>query len=140
MSSTTEVLGKTCSRCSVEKPLDAFAKGRQNGTHVWCRSCQKDYRAGRERADRNARYLRTYGITADHYDLLHEKQQGVCAICGLPETAMQGDRVKLLAVDHCHDTGEVRGLLCVDCNRGVGIFGDSPVRLRAAAAYLEAKR
>lgn len=71
-----------------------------------------------------------YGIGLDEYhDLLH-RQDGVCAICG------KGDDHFSLAVDHCHSTKRVRGLLCSKCNRGVGLFEDEPERLERAAAYL----
>lgn len=64
-------------------------------------------------------------------------QEGLCAICHQPETVKYGDRVKDLAVDHDHETGEVRGLLCNNCNRALGMFGDSAERLLAAARYLD---
>lgn len=58
-----------------------------------------------------------------------EEQGGVCLICG---------RAALMQVDHCHDTGKVRGLLCSPCNRGLGSFKDSLALVQAAADYLRA--
>jgi len=79
------------------------------------------------------RYLnRTYGIGLDKYDSLLAEQAGVCAIC--KNECVSG---KKLAVDHNHDTGEVRGLLCCKCNRGLGNLNDDPDRLRSAVLYLE---
>ncbi|MGI4815778.1 MAG: endonuclease VII domain-containing protein [Janthinobacterium lividum] len=78
-----------------------------------------------------------YGLTAGEHRAMVESQDGVCALCG--RTGADG-RVTRLSVDHCHATGVVRGLLCVRCNSGLGLFADDPDRLRAAAAYLERHR
>lgn len=77
-----------------------------------------------------------YGITQEQYDAMHAAQGGVCAICGKPP---KGGRTssKNLHVDHDHATGKIRGLLCNDCNPGLGKFMDDPNLLRLAAAYLE---
>lgn len=82
-------------------------------------------------------YRRSYGMTYKEVLSLREKQDNLCAICG--ETGfMMNERVKSsLNVDHCHETGEVRGLLCHNCNRGLGLFQDSVSRLKSAIAYLE---
>lgn len=93
--------------------------------------------------DRKLRYK--YNITLQEYDDLFEKQGGVCALCGKPETKMQkrkeGGKVVLdsLNVDHDHITGKVRGLLCYRCNTGIGKLMDDPDLLRKAADYLEGK-
>jgi hypothetical protein len=71
-----------------------------------------------------------YGVTADHRALLEEQQGGVCAICSLRPDS------KELSVDHCHETGRVRGLLCHYCNLAIGLFRDRQELLLAAAAYL----
>lgn len=75
-------------------------------------------------------YLKRYGMTLADYDALLEKQNGCCAIC------KQKDQWFCLAVDHCHITNRVRGLLCSLCNRGIGLFRDSPEFLERAAQYL----
>lgn len=74
---------------------------------------------------------RGYGMTPEEYDALVRQQNAGCAICG------RGPEKRLLAVDHCHRTGKVRGLLCHKCNPGIGIFCDDPELLRKAASYLE---
>lgn len=74
-----------------------------------------------------------YGISLDDYQVLLDKQQGVCAVCKKPP---QGKR-KFLAVDHDHQTGKIRGLLCTTCNVGLGALQDNPDLLRAALVYLE---
>ena len=83
---------------------------------------------------RNYRLLKTYGITLEDYDVLYEKQNGVCAICGLPEITLR------LQVDHCHATGKIRGLLCLYCNNVIGKANDDTVILKKAIKYLEASR
>jgi len=65
---------------------------------------------------------------------MEEEQGGVCFICQEPQ---QRSRNKYLCVDHCHDTGEVRKLLCHKCNAALGYADDSPDRLRRMAQYLE---
>ena len=75
---------------------------------------------------------RKYGLTVKEYDLLSEKQKHQCAICGKPAKKLQ----RRLHVDHDHRTGAVRGLLCDDCNTGLGKFKDNPDFLIAAAEYL----
>ena len=74
-----------------------------------------------------------YGITLEEYEAMLTEQGGVCAICGLPEN----DRYKRrLSVDHDHETGAIRGLLCHMCNTGLGKFTDSSELLTSAANYL----
>lgn len=76
---------------------------------------------------------KTYGLTLDDYEALVLKFGGKCGIC---QTLFRCSKDQ--NIDHCHKTGKVRGLLCRSCNQGIGQLGDSPERLRAAAAYLEA--
>ena len=82
----------------------------------------------------------SYDISAAEYKALFTAQGGRCAICRQPETAVskKAGRVKALAVDHCHKSKKIRGLLCQACNVGLGYFRDSPLLLAAAFAYLEA--
>lgn len=68
---------------------------------------------------------------------MYDAQGGVCAICHKPETATRRGKLKALAVDHCHDTGLVRGLLCVECNTGIGKLREDTAILRSAIRYLE---
>jgi hypothetical protein len=78
-----------------------------------------------------------YGVTLDWYKEQEAKQSGVCAICSQPETTVIHGKQVSLAVDHCHDTGKVRGLLCVSCNRGIGMLKHNRDLLQKAIAYLE---
>lgn len=76
-------------------------------------------------------HLRTkYGITPQQYDLMLSQQKGGCAACGGPP----GKRA--LHVDHCHETGLVRGLLCVGCNTALGALKESALRMRALETYI----
>lgn len=77
--------------------------------------------------------LGKYKLSEQDYDDLFAKQGGLCAICN---TDNPGPKQKAFAVDHCHDTGKVRGLLCNACNRGIGLLQDSPVILQKATTYL----
>lgn len=71
--------------------------------------------------------IKNYGITLADLKVLEQKQNNLCAIC---------DEPKPLHVDHCHKTGKVRGLLCNNCNNGLGRFKDNASRLRRAADYI----
>jgi hypothetical protein len=81
------------------------------------------YRAGKLK--------KLYGLSTEEYDRLLEGQGGTCAICSKP--CPTGRR---LAVDHAHDTGKVRGLLCANCNRGLGLFGEDMRVMTMAIQYL----
>lgn len=101
------------------------------------RAQRNEYNRARSRQDRvrrrvaERRLLDVYGLSLAEYDALLMKQGGGCALCGRAK-----DR-RRLPVDHDHRTKRVRGILCEACNRGLGLLGDSPARLRRAVAYLE---
>jgi hypothetical protein len=78
--------------------------------------------------------MSTYGISLERFGQMIAEQDGRCAICReLPMGRGKGD---MLVIDHCHQSGDVRGLLCGHCNIAIGLMSDSPDRLRQAAAYL----
>lgn len=79
---------------------------------------------------RRAELMRRYGITLEDYNDLFDRQRGVCAIC-------DEFSKRRLSVDHCHATNRNRGLLCDNCNLGLGKFRDNPFLLRRAAKYIE---
>lgn len=83
----------------------------------------------RERQKRSYNLSKKFGISIETYESLLDRQGGVCAICFSPP------KKRRLAVDHCHGSGMVRGLLCARCNQGVGYFADDPVRMERAAQY-----
>ena len=119
-----------CYACNKDKEESAFIKRRGTGLAKLCQPC----RTKREQNQgRHASYLKTrYGISKFDYTLLHQEQEGRCAICKSPETD-----VSSLCVDHDHTTGQVRGLLCRLCNTGLGAFKDNPEALQEAIRYLE---
>jgi len=96
------------------------------------RDKQKEHRKKKPEVYLNSRLKSQYGLSLAEYQELLESQGGVCKICKQP--CNSGKR---LAVDHCHLTGKIRGLLCTCCNTGIGKFRDSPELLLAAVEYLK---
>jgi hypothetical protein len=84
-------------------------------------------------AKRESRLKQEYGLTNEGYDAILKSQFGLCAICGKEQADKRGHR---LHVDHCHKTGQVRGLLCSNCNQGIGKFQDKIEFLESAVQYL----
>lgn len=107
---------------------------------------ERIYEAGRtierERRVRGWTLRSKFDISLADYEQRLEEQGGVCAICRQPETGQSKEtgKSKRLSVDHNHASGQVRGLLCVNCNRALGYFKDSPERLKAALEYLVRSR
>lgn len=97
------------------------------------KKCKKQGPPNKLYDDRHDGILRrNYGITLDEYNSMYAKQNGLCAICLKPDE-VEGRR---LAVDHDHETGQVRALLCGNCNRGLGNFKDDANMLIKATRYL----
>ena len=85
-------------------------------------------------------YIRSkYGINATQYHAMYARQGGACKVCQrYIKPALSGaSRADTAAIDHCHTTGKVRGLLCTQCNTGLGLFKDNPVNLARAIGYLQ---
>lgn len=125
---------RRCNSCLQEFPLSEFNKRKASpdGLELFCRTCSKKKAKKQYQKTGKDRHLtKTFKIDAKQYSEMLEKQKGLCAICHRPETG------KALAVDHCHHTGIVRGLLCQNCNTALGKFQDNADRLRKAALYLE---
>jgi hypothetical protein len=151
---------KKCSKCDTVKPLNEFPRDKRNkdGLYTYCKMCsrakslawkqanpersregQRQSRQKNPRVYRNKQLLWTFGITLEQYEQMEANQNGLCAICRKPETEIHPNSKKLrnFAVDHDHDTGHIRGLLCNSCNRALGLFNDNPDILRSAITYLE---
>jgi len=146
---------KTCTCCKLEKDTTEFYVRKRNDKDyivVQCKKCiaekTKKYHTEHPEINRKAaikwrqadpqrcrrRTIKwAYGITIEEYETLVAKQNGQCAICGTTNTAPWPH----LCIDHDHNTGKVRGLLCGSCNQGIGRLKDSPVLCRKAAEYLE---
>ncbi len=83
------------------------------------------------------KWKRKFGLTPEDYNKMLLKQNGVCAICGNKETIKRNGKIQDLAVDHCHETGENRGLLCQSCNLGIGKLKHDLFILEKAMEYLK---
>ncbi len=96
---------------------------------------QKDNPEAGRRYARKQRLRKKYGLSLQDYDDMLASQQGKCAICGV-ELELMGRSRRAVCVDHDHDTGSVRELLCGACNKGLGSFQDDPTLLCRAAVYI----
>ena len=76
----------------------------------------------RQQAIRKCKLLEKYGITLKDYDRMFKKQNGLCAICNRPEGRQRNGTRFNLSIDHCHNTGQVRKLLCAGCNSKLGWY------------------
>jgi hypothetical protein len=127
---------KQCPVCDKHRARDEFARNasRPDGLQYACRNCVSAARKPRQRSEGSARrqhaYRRVwkYGITPCELTVMRVRQMDACAICHEVCDDMQ--------IDHCHETGKVRGLLCGACNRGLGQFKDDVERMRSAVQYL----
>lgn len=145
------VAEKRCADCGEIKEISEFGPSKQlrDGLASYCYPCRREQNKGNyarwspdQRLKHRQRVLRSrYGIEMELVTHLYEEQEGCCAICGVqgdfPTSKEKGrSRSGLLCIDHDHQTGVVRGLLCHNCNTGLGKLGDSIDRLVKAASYL----
>ena len=134
---------KECSKCGAIKPLEEYPKNKQckQGRSAKCKVCVNAYKGTWRKANpasHRAAHLRsTYGLSLEDFDHLLEQQNHTCLLCD--HKHVHNCKKGALRVDHNHRTDEVRGLLCKECNSGMGLLGDNPERLRAAARYLESR-
>ena len=133
---------KQCSRCREVKPLTEFHLRSKN--EPWpksaCKNCHRERARGYwkkkplpKEIQRERNLQKAFGIGISDYNRILEAQDNCCAICGVNSCAAGRN----FAVDHCHKTGIVRGLLCKFCNTALGQFQDNPVILHKAIKYLE---
>lgn len=136
---------KTCTRCKETKPFNDFSprKSAKDGYRSNCKECDseytKNYRVNNpysKTGNKDWQLKTRFGITLDEYNNILTRQYYRCAICGTDSTHF----TRGLAVDHCHITDTIRGLLCINCNTGIGSFKDSPALLEAAIEYLSRDR
>jgi hypothetical protein len=129
---------KVCTKCKLEQPEDNFYQIKKTGKrHGSCKTCIK--KKSKESAQRLGRRHRkdielkwNYGITIEDYERMMHECNGQC-VCGKSKARSNAEA---LHVDHCHDTGLIRGLLCHSCNRAIGLIND-PQLLRKLADYIE---
>jgi len=125
---------KRCSKCRERKNAEMFHvdRAKASGLASVCKKCRA-LPVGKTKDEvsevrRWERIFTKYRIRKEDYNAMFSKQGGCCAICQEPH--------KKLHIDHCHNTGMVRGLLCSGCNLGLGHFRDNPKFMYAAIAYL----
>lgn len=136
---------KICSRCCVSFPEDNFYKDNgpksgKDGRKAYCKKCAYNYRKKwsdenpeKVTASRRKRGWRVnYNLAPEQYEEMLQKQKGVCAICKKVCSAKRA-----LAVDHNHTTGAIRGLLCLNCNRGLSAFLEDISLFEKAKDYLQ---
>jgi len=145
---------KRCVKCGSAGP---FSKDKYNsdGLNKRCRSCVSEYSKKYYRKnyaakikDKKKQYkqqnaekiitanrFRIYGITQREFDNILSSQNGACKICKIKLT-LSGTSVTRACIDHCHKTNIVRGILCQQCNKGIGHFNDNPELMKAGADYL----
>lgn len=147
---------KKCATCKETKSVGEFNR-LGNRYQPYCRACQNKYLADVREKRRESgesvvinrkeyftrkrwrKLFAKYGLTKEQYESLLAEQNGVCAICKKPEQERDGQRKSLLelSVDHDHVTGKVRGLLCRQCNIGLGRLCESVEVLQSAIDYLK---
>ena len=155
---------KVCTTCKIEKEITEFSKDKneKDGYTYNCKVCrnkrynewaknnkdkirEKNAKKSESRkayyqsergveSSRRAHLKRKYNMTLENYGELLEKQNGVCEICGEPEGCV---RNTFLAVDHCHNTNKVRGLLCTSCNRAIGLLKENINTLNNMIEYIK---
>ena len=151
---------KTCTKCKETKLLDSFNKcsSRKDGLQTSCRECSNENSkiwfvncpSRKERNEKTKQWQKDnpekvsdlyrswliktrYGLTQEQYDTVLKSQNGLCAICGTDDP---GSNRKNWCVDHDHKTGRIRGLLCNNCNRGIGLLKEDLFVFESAMVYL----
>jgi hypothetical protein len=140
---------KKCTKCKIEKETSAFSFrcDIKDKLRSHCKDCVKkksrEYQEKSTDSNRHSRFkaklLYRYGITLLQYKQLQEKQNNKCAICKKEETNIHNSSGKItrLAVDHCHTSGKIRGLLCKNCNLLIGYAKENSEILLNASSYIE---
>jgi len=150
-----EIVTKVCASCKKELSIESFrvlTTARDVGRYRhMCRDCERiysrEYAEQHEEEQFDSNLKRKYGITSVDYEVLFTIQKGLCAICRKPEkrrgsggkVGLRGpktDKIRRLAVDHDHTTGQVRGLVCHDCNVTMGFLDESPERIGQILHYM----
>lgn len=131
---------KQCTKCKIFKNINEYYfDNTTNKPKPNCKICDRKRRQLPEVKKRDAlvrtatRIKRVYNISSDYYEYLLNQQNHKCAICKKRELDSKGR----LSIDHCHNTGQVRGLLCRSCNLGIGNLKDNISLLAEAIKYLE---
>ena len=135
---------KTCKKCGESKPLSEYSfkrpKNRKPGLQPRCKTCSlEDTRIWREKQSidrlKDLYYKRTYGMSLEEFNCLLDVQHGKCKLC-YRDVSVEGLGPNRAVVDHCHKNGQVRGILCNECNRALGYFHDNIQALENAIDYI----
>lgn len=133
---------KKCLDCKKHKPVDEYYSNGKQALKPWCKPCSitRSTRSIKNRQSKDPELFKKirrkyvacskYKITHREFDELFNNSDGLCEIC---------KRRVSLVIDHCHNTGRVRGLLCVKCNQMIGFADDDTDKLKSAIRYLRDK-
>jgi hypothetical protein len=138
-----ELEQKKCSKCGEIRSVKSFTRrsARKSGKASWCKSClnkwRVDARAKNPKSFQDYEFARglrrNYGMTVDQYNKMLIDQKECCDCCGQHQSKFK----RRLHVDHDHETGQIRGLLCTECNPAIGYLKHSIDRLEMAIRYLK---
>ena len=148
-----EIKTKKCSKCKIIKPVSEFfvLNRAADKLNYQCKDCcgetrrrfldenpgvYKSYNSNKPKSRKEFKLKYIHGISTDEYNIMFEEQKGRCAICDRPQSEFK----RSLAVDHNHETGMIRGLLCNKCNLVLGVLEDNINFLNRAKAYLLANK
>lgn len=124
---------RRCTKCHRDLLPRDFPRGDRN---KWCKECAaegaRQWRARNPGREKDIKRKAMYGMPHGRFDEMLEEQLGGCAACGTPHEATE----RGLVVDHDHETGEVRALLCLHCNVALGMLKDDPERIAALLTYI----
>jgi hypothetical protein len=124
-----------CKKCVTDLPLDNYYFNK-NGKYKRQNVCKKCMNIYDYKTDKNHKLKKAYGITLDEYNKLLSKQKNKCSICQIDNNGKYRNKARAFAVDHCHNTNKIRGLLCSDCNIALGLLKDNTKYLQSAINYL----
>lgn len=138
---------KYCNKCGQTKHVEEFGFRSGRFSHLYrsyCKKCETricskyvSRHRDKQKEYNRKQLMRRRGFTIEQYNKALFEQKGKCAICGLEWEGYKNR--KNLYIDHCHETGYFRGLLCDTCNRAIGLLHDNPIILIAAAEYISGK-
>ena len=154
---------KTCSKCKIEKTLSSFKLNKAGNYSAWCYECDNilaknryasdpEYRAaqlaknkiryfqeGGKQRKRERQLKKSFGLTIDDYNKKLQTQDGLCAICKKPESSLNAHSSGILplAIDHDHQTGKVRDLLCSRCNQALGLLREDVEIAKNLVTYIQ---
>lgn len=133
---------RVCSKCDIEKPIESFNKNISSKSpdkrYSFCKECANTLARERYKTKDKFQYTkRMYGLDKEDILALVNEQEYKCRLCDKEFELYSPNSKRQFAVDHCHTTNKVRGLLCHHCNIGLGMFKDNITTLERAIKYLD---